>query len=593
MGKNKSSGNSTRSPIVSVLGHVDHGKSSVLDAIRGTNILATEAGAITQAIGASIIPLHTIQNISGELLKQLGMEFTIPGLLFIDTPGHAAFTSLRKRGGALADIAILVVDINEGFKPQTREAIEILRASKTPFIVAANKLDLIPRFKHKKERVLGDIAAQDPLVAAEVDKKLYQLVGLFHEEFGMQAERFDRVEDYTKQLAMVPVSALKGWGIPELLMVLTGMAQRFLEDNLNVDVTGPAKGTVLEIKESKGLGTTIDAIIYDGVIKCNDTIVIGSTGEPIIAKVRALLQPAPHAEMRDAKAKFQPCKEAMAATGVKISAPGLEEVIPGMPILVASSETLDECKQKVMAEVESALLNVEKDGIIIKADTLGSLEALHKLLEEAEITVRKAAIGPISKKDIADAESNHEKDPLTSVILGFNIPEEKSTEKVKILINDVIYRLIEDFQEWREDTRKKMEASELGNLIRPCKMEILQNCIFRMSNPAIVGVEINVGVLKTDTPVMKQDGTRLARVKAIQREKENVTIVDKGLQVAISLPGIQVERHINEFDILLSDIPEQDFKKLKTLREYLSKEEKEVMKEVAILKRKQNPVWGV
>lgn len=593
MGKKQTSGPKTRSPIVSVLGHVDHGKSSVLDAIRGTNILATEAGAITQAIGASIIPLTTIKKICGNLLLARSQEFTIPGLLFIDTPGHAAFTSLRKRGGALADIAILVVDINEGFKPQTREAIEILRASKTPFIVAANKIDLVPNYKHKEERILASIKQQDEKVIGEIEKRLYTLVGLFHDEFGLPAERFDRVDDFTKQLAIVPTSALKGWGIPELLMVLTALAQKFLEQNLKIDVSGPARGTVLEVKESKGLGTTLDVIIYDGVIRRNDTIVIGHPGEPIVAKIRALLEPAPHAEMRDSKAKFQPVNEAIAAIGIKIAAPGIDEVIAGMPVLVATPDTVEEIKEKVRQEVESAFIDTDKEGIIIKADTLGSLEALHKLLHDEGISVRKADIGPVNKKDIADAESNHEKDPLSAVILGFNIPLEESTSKVKIFTHAVIYRLIDDFKEWRESMRKNLEAQELGSLVRPCKLEVLQNCIFRMSNPCIVGVEINVGVLRTETPLMKRDGTRLAPVKGIQREKENVSVADKGLQVALSLPGVTAEKHINEYDVLLSDIPEKDFKKLKELKEYLSKEELEVMREIAELKRKQNPVWGV
>lgn len=591
MGK-KDSISKTRSPIVSVLGHVDHGKSSVLDAIRGTNILATEAGAITQAIGASIIPLRTIEKVCGNLLKSLGQNFTIPGLLFIDTPGHAAFTSLRRRGGALADIAILVVDINEGFKPQTREAIEILKSSKTPFIVAANKLDLVSGYVKKEERVLASIKAQEPKVLNDVEKKLYELVGLFHEEFNMPAERFDRVDDFTKQLAIVPMSALRGWGLAELLMVLTGLAQKFLEKSLKIDVSGPGKGTILELKESKGLGTTLDIILYDGIIRRNDMIVIGNIGEPIVTKVRALLEPAEHAEMRDAKAKFKPITEAVAATGVKIAAPGLERAMSGMPIMVASPETLNAVKQRVQEDIDNVLLTTDKEGIIIKADTLGSLEAMHHLLQEEEIPVRKAGIGPINKKDIADAESNLEQDPLTAVILGFNIPEEKHA-RVKIITSDVIYRLIEGVQEWRENSRKELEAAQLGSLVRPSKLEVLQNCIFRASNPCIVGVEVNVGVLRTDTPLMKKDGTRLARVKAIQREKESVAVVDKGLQVAISLPGIMAERHINEFDVLLSDIPESDFKKLKTLKEYLTKEELDVMKEIAELKRKQNPVWGI
>lgn len=589
MGK-KVTATTTRSPIVSVLGHVDHGKSSVLDAIRETNILATEAGAITQAIGASIIPLNTIRKRCGPLFDQI-KNVSIPGLLFIDTPGHAAFSSLRKRGGALADIAILVVDINEGFKPQTREAIEILKNSKTPFIVAANKIDLIPGYKHKHERVLASIKSQDEKVITEFETRMYKLVGLFHEEFSMPAERFDRVDDFTKQLAIVPTSAMNSWGIPELLMVLTALAQKYLEKNLLIDVSGLGKGSVLEVKESKGLGTTIDVILYDGIIKRNDIIVIGGLQEATVTKVRALLEPAPHAEMRDSKAKYQPLQQATAATGIKIAAPGLEPVIPGMPLVVATQETLEEAKEQVQSAVDDVIVSTDKEGIVIKADTLGSLEAMQQLLKEEGIPVRKAGIGPITKKDLADAQSNN--DVLTKVILGFNVKGEES-DTIKVVTNSVIYRLIEDFKDWQEETKSQLQAQQLSELIRPCKIEILQSCIFRISNPCILGIEILEGVLQSGTTLMKADGTRLAAVKSVEQDKKNVAQASKGLQVAISIPGVNAERQkIEEYMILYSDVPEEDFRKLKELKEHLTTQEKEVLKEIAEIKRKQKPMWGL
>ena len=320
-----------RSPIVSVLGHVDHGKSSILDAIRETNIIATEAGAITQAIGASMVPLEAIKKRCGPILEKLNMDFSIPGLLFIDTPGHAAFTSLRKRGGAMADIAVLVVDINEGFMPQTKEAVEILRSTKTPFVIAANKVDLVPGYK--EGYLLQDLKKQSKNVQEAVDKRLYELVGQLHSDFNMTSERYDRVNDYTKQVAIVPCSATADIGIAELQMVVTGMAQRFLGKELNVNVSGPARGSVLEVKEEQGLGTTIDVIIYDGTLDVNDTIVIGGLKGPIVTKIRALLEPAPMAEMRDKKSDFRRVDHVTAATGVKIVAPALETVLAGMPVL--------------------------------------------------------------------------------------------------------------------------------------------------------------------------------------------------------------------------------------------------------------------
>ncbi|MFC1704993.1 translation initiation factor IF-2 [Nanoarchaeota archaeon] len=385
-----------RQVITAVEGHVDHGKTSILDRVRGSTVTSGEAGKITQAIGASIIPLHVIKKACGNLLESLKMEFTIPGLLFIDTPGHAAFTALRKRGGNLADIAIVVIDINEGVMPQTEEAIEILKTYKTPFVIAANKIDLIHGFQNKdKKPILQAISEQDPKTMGQIETKMYELVAKLN-ELGFESERFDRVQDYSKQIALVPTSAETGDGIPELLMVMTGLAQKYLESGLKCNIGGPAKGIILEVKEEKGLGKTIDLILYDGHLKRNDQIVIGGLTEPIVTKVRALLEPAPLAEMRDQKTKFKPVQSVKAATGVKIAAPLLEGAISGMPVVSATPETIEQAKEEVQKEVKEVLIQTDNSGIIVKADTLGSLEAVDKLLKEKGVSIRKATISNIA-----------------------------------------------------------------------------------------------------------------------------------------------------------------------------------------------------
>jgi translation initiation factor 5B len=581
-----------RSPIVSVLGHVDHGKSSVLDAIRGTNILATEAGAITQAIGASIIPLDVIKRKCGPLLAAMKINFTIPGLLFIDTPGHAAFTSLRKRGGNLADIAVVVVDINEGFRPQTIEAIEILRSYKTPFIIAANKVDLVPGYRKRHDGILADINAQEPAWITEFETRMYKLVGQLFDTFKMESERYDRVDDFTKQIAIIPTSAMLGHGISELLVMLTGLAQRFLEQNLKLEAGGPGKGTILEVKETQGFGTTIDVILYDGVVRVGDTIVIASIDEPIVTRVKALLEPNPLQEMRDKKSKYRSIKEATAATGLKIAGPDLAGAFAGMPVRVAAPADVQRVAQELQTDVSGVLVQTDKKGIIIKADTLGSLEALAVLLKEKDIAVRKASLGPISKKDLADAESNADDDPLSAVILGFNIPKETS-EKVKIITSDVIYRIIEEYDVWIEAARKREESKELDLFVRPVKIEVLQNCIFRQSNPCVVGIEVLGGTLKANMPLMNREGRSLTSVKSMERNKESTQSAEKGEQLALSLPNVIAGRHVHEHDIIYSAIPEEHFRKLKQLAKYLSKDEGTIMKEIAEIKRKENPLWGV
>ena len=593
-----------RSPIIAVLGHVDHGKSSILDKVRNSSIINNEAGGITQAIGASIVPLNTIQ----EFCKNIGMKFNfiIPGLLFIDTPGHEAFTSLRKRGGNLADIAILVIDINEGFKPQTIEAFEILKNYKTPFIIALNKIDLINGFSIKEDlknkSLMENLNAQDFTISQKIEEKLYNIVAFIAEKFGMESERFDRC-DFGKQIAIVPCSAKSGIGVAELLMVLTGLTQRYLENNLKCDlnITSRAKGTILEIKNVEGLGICIDAIIYDGILRVNDTLIIGGLENPIVTKVRGLFEPKSLTDMRDQKTKFNLIKCVNAATGVRISAPNIDEVIAGMPLIAClptQLKEIEEAKIEVQKEVEEVIIETDKEGIVIKADTIGSLEALTKLLRDKGIKIRKSSVGKITKKDITDAESNYEREPLDTVILGFNIEtedikNERMNDRVKIFTSKIIYKLIEDYEKWKEEEARRIEERELEGLTKPCKIEFLHNHTFRASNPAVIGSEVLIGEMKSGMSIMNANGEKLSDIKEIQKNKESVSSAKQKDQVAISLPGVTVGRQITEGDIFYSAIPENDFRKIKNLTKYLSRDEIIILKEIAEIMRKNNPVWGV
>jgi len=592
----------TRRPIVTVLGHVDHGKSSILDKIRGTAVVAREAGGITQAIGCSIVPIKTIQVICGSLLNALKSSLTIPGLLFIDSPGHAAFTSLRKRGGSLADIAIIVIDINEGFKPQTAESIEILKSNKVPFIIAANKLDLVSGWKYdSKKYLLDNINSLDYSIQGNFEKKMYELVGQIAQH-GLQSERFDRVSDYTQQIAIVPVSAHTGQGIPELLMILTGLAQKYLEKQLEIDEKGFCKGTILEVKEEKGLGLTIDGLIYDGKLRVNDLLVIGGIEGPFSTKVRALLEPAELAEMRERKSVFKNVKEVVAATGVKIAAPELEKAAAGMPFRSCSGEKkdLDRVMEEIRQEIGEVLSNWEGEhGVMIKADTIGGLEALRHLLEEKNIPIASASLGDVSKKDLSKLESLKEKDEFIGVLLGFNIkiaPEVIEFAKIKgltIILNEVIYKTIEDYEKYVDHLKKEIEKRELANLVRPCKFLLMKGYVFRQSNPALVGVDIEVGRIRTTDPIMRADGIRVSTVKSLGEAQESLTVAEQGKQIAMAMDGVTIGRQVKEGDYLYTDIPEEHFKKLKEFKKNLSKKELEVLKEIAEIKRKENPVWGV
>ncbi len=596
-----------RCPIVSVLGHVNHGKTSLLDKIRKTRITKREAGGITQHIGASEIPIDAIKRISKNLLGMLKADLTIPGILVIDTPGHEAFTSLRKRGGALADIAILVVDINKGFLPQTIEAVNILKQNKTPFIVAANKLDLIPGWNsaHDGAFVLNfNEKKQHPNALTEFEIRLYENIIQPLNELGFEADLFTRVKDITKTVNIIPVSAITGEGIPDLLVMLAGLAQKFLEQNLRLNVEGHAKGTVLEVKEEKGLGKTIDAIIYDGVAKQGDYLVIGNPTEVSVSRIKALLKPKPLDEMRDPKDKFKPVKEVVAASGVKISAPDLDKVIAGSPLRIVPKNEIDSAKKEVMLEVEEAAIETDEEGIIIKADTMGSLEALANELRKKDVKIKKAEVGDISKKDIIEAYSYAQSNPLYGVILSFNtkiLPDAKSEmEKynIKVFEGDVIYTIIEDYEEWLTNMKETMKSDEFNKLIKPAILKILPNCIFRKSKPAICGVEVLYGTLNVGYPLMNETGTKLGYVREIKNTKqENIKEAKVGMQVPISIEGNTIlGKHVKENDIIYVDVPENDVRKL--YHEYLNElrgDEKEALERFVELKRKleNNMFWGI
>lgn len=583
-----------RTPIVCVMGHVDHGKTTLLDTIRGTTVADKEAGAITQHIGATEVPVTVINELCKQLMRQ---EFKVPGLLFIDTPGHHAFTTLRSRGGALADLAVMIVDAKDGFQPQTHEVLRILRRFKTPFVVAMNKIDMLPGWdSQERTPFIISYKQQSERVQQALDGRIYEIIGELHGG-GFDSDRYDRIKDFQKAIGVVPISAVTGEGIPDLLMVLLGLAQRFLEKSLHYHETAAGAGSVLEVKEAKGLGTTIDVILYDGRIKIGDTIVLGSRDEPVVTRVRALLEPRPMAEIR-LEDEFERVDMVTAAAGVKIAAPNLEQVIPGVPIrVVENTDDLDQITEEIRSELSQLAVETDNVGVVVKADTLGSLEALVNELRSADISVQKADIGDVSKRDVVDAMTT--KDPFLSVIMAFNVDilpdamDEIIAGDVPVFSDDVVYRVVGSYEEWMEEKEAVLRGDQLDTLIRSATFQILPDYVFRMSNPAIVGVRILGGVLKPSAPLIKEDGSRAGIVKQIQSGGENIDKATLGEEVAVSIEGVTVGRQIKENDILLTDIPEKDIKLLEyDFRDELSSDEQDALEKFLDIKRKDNPFWG-
>jgi translation initiation factor 5B len=572
-----------------------------LDRVRGTAVQAREVGGITQHIGASFFPIETIKDITGPLYQRLSKSETqIPGLLVIDTPGHEVFANLRVRGGSAADLAIVVADVNKGFEPQTIESIEILRKRKVPFVIALNKIDMVTGWRKNSLSpfVSEEMKNQDVNVLEMLDTKIYNVVGSLS-RLGYSSEAFWRVKDFTKELAIVPVSAVTGVGIPELLAVLVGLAQQFMGRRLERHTSG-ARGIVLEINEEVGLGPSANIILLDGIIKHGDVVVVAKRDGAVITKIKALLVPKPLDEMRDPRDKFKPVDQVISAAGLKITSTDLDGVLAGSPLYVLErKQDEDILRQMVESEIKSAIINTDSNGVILRCDTIGSIEAIMDLLKKANVNIRSADIGHITRRDIIEASAVREKDRYLGVVLGFNVKvlddaqRESQERNVKIFNEQIIYNLVRTYTDWVTYQREH-EESILFNEIPPiCKFQFMRGYIFRRNDPAVFGAEVLVGKLRQKVLVMSNDGKKIGIIQQVQENGKAIEEATKGMQVAVSIRGPVIGRQINEEDTFYTDLNSRQAKLLiERFNHRLNEEENEVFKNILGLKRKSDPAYG-
>lgn len=570
-----------RSPIVCVLGHVDHGKTTLLDKVRGSAVAAKEAGKITQMIGASYLPTSSINSISAPVKHIMKTELVIPGLLFIDTPGHEAFTTLRERGGSIADIAVLVVDISQGFQPQTIESIKILRECKTPFVVAANKLDTIHGWKKQPTHsFLESFSKQPTHVQQLADEKIYKMMGQLGER-GFNCDRFDRMDDFTSQIAIVPISAQSGEGLAELLLLISGMSQKYLEKRLHISGE-VAKGSIIEVKEEKGMGTTLDVVLYDGTLERGEEIAFLTQEGVRRTKVRALLEP--NFSGKSPQEKYLNLEKVVAAAGVKISAPNLEGAIPGSPF----TEVSDFARQKEELEkhFRSVLIDSEQDGAIIKADSLGSVEALICLFKKHGIPIKSTGIGPITRKDVLSSRAVAERDRYKGVVFGFGVKlldeakEEAANSRATVLCSNVVYKLVEDYEEWVK-AEKEREKKELErDLPWPAKIRALPDHFFRLSKPAVFGIEVLEGKLRKGSSLMDSEGNVLGEIKGIQLDGKPVEEAEEGSKVALSSDQITLNKDLKEKDVLFVAMHKSQIFAWEEKKSSLSEKEQKLLEEI-------------
>ncbi len=629
-----------RQPIVAVLGHVDHGKTSILDHIRSlgvdsqSSVMAREAGGITQHIGATEIPSELLNEVCGNLLG--GKKFNSPGLLFIDTPGHHSFTALRSRGGALADIAILVIDVLEGCQPQTLESIRILKQQKTPFVLALNKVDRIHGWECKFNRSTArSMKNQSKEALALFEQKFWELVGKLSEQ-GFNVDLYSKISDFTDTIAAVPCSAKEGEGIQDLLAITVGLAERFLGDRLK-DVHGEAEGTILELKDEQGLGKTLDLILYKGTLSKGDEILLVSQEGPFWSHIKGMFSPRGMSEMRDAGDRWDTVEKVSAAGGIKINGPNFDKVLVGTTLRVFSKDdaailqkvqklttdiaranadgkmervsdmknqrniVLEEISAEAFERFKSAKMEskisvqLEEEGVVIKSDTLGGLEALAFELEKISVPIRSATIGEVKKKDIRAAEISA--DPLHCAILSFNTSISKEatealekSKNINLIEGQVIYHILEKFEEWMEIRQRELAESKREDLVHPGKIKLLKDHVFRRNNPAVVGIRVLGGRIKVGQNLLKLDGKKVGQIRSIRIGEDSMKEAENGQEVALAIKGVTIGRQVDEEDILLVDIPSSHASKLQQMD--LSASENQILQELIEIHRISDHFWG-
>ncbi|KAB2603546.1 eukaryotic translation initiation factor 5B-like [Pyrus ussuriensis x Pyrus communis] len=575
----KESGDNLRSPICCIMGHVDTGKTKLLDCIRGTNVQEGEAGGITQQIGATYFPAENIRERTKELKADAKLK--VPGLLVIDTPGHESFTNLRSRGSGLCDIAILVVDIMHGLEPQTIESLNLLKMRNTEFIVALNKVrfmvDRLYGWKTcRNAPIVKAMKQQSKDVQNEFNMRLVQIITQFKEQ-GLNTELYYKNKEMGETYSIIPTSAISGEGIPDLLLLLC---------------------TVLEVKVIEGLGTTIDVVLVNGVLHEGDQIVVCGMQGPIVATIRSLLTPHPMKELR-VKGAYLHHSEIKAAQGIKISAQGLEHAIAGTALhVVGPHDDLDEIKETAMEDMKSVLNRIDKsgEGVCVQASTLGSLEALLEFLKTpvVNIPVSGISIGPVHKKDVMKASVMLEKKKEFATILAFDVkvtPEAREMADdlgVKIFIADIIYHLFDQFKAYIENIKEEKKKESADEAVFPCVLKIMPNCVFNKKDPIILGIGLNglqcqlaqffyscsasivlqcqdclvkvliifiVCSVQVGTPICipQRDFISIGRIASIENNHKPVDTAKKGSKLAIKIIGSNSEEQQKMFGSLLPD----------------------------------------
>ncbi len=580
-----------RAPIAVIMGHVDSGKTSLLDKVRKTVVQAREAGGITQHIGASLFPKETIVEIASKINKKIDLK--TPGILIIDTPGHEAFMTLRTRGASIADIAIVVVDLTKGFQAQTYESIETLRRQKVPFVIAANKMDRTGGWESNEDlSFIESYKTQPTVIQQRLDNEIYKIMGELS-QMGLESDKYTNIKNFTKKIAIIPTSATSGEGVADLFMVIAGLTQAYMMQKLSY-ADGPGEGVIIEVKEEVGLGTTINVILYNGSIRQNDTIVITGKSGAIETRIRSVLQPKPLDEMRDNREKFNTPDIIYASAGLKITAPNISDAISGGSIFVAKDNAhATKLADQINKELASVQISTEKEGILVKTDTLGSLEALLSLMKEKGVPIRYADVGTISRKDIVNVSIMARDNPEFGAILAFNVKvtedaeEMAFTQGVEIFSDPIIYRMIDSYMEFMERVVQENNVDALSEIPKPTKIKHIPEYVFRKNKPMVIGVIIEAGELRPRDVLINKNNQRMGTIQQIRLQNEAVNKARAGDEVAISVRGPTFGRQVKKGETLYVDLrARHGLKLMQKFMNELPENQKEVLAEIEIIKKK-------
>ncbi|XP_039998225.1 eukaryotic translation initiation factor 5B [Xiphias gladius] len=566
-----------RAPVVCVLGHVDTGKTKILDKLRHTHVQDGEAGGITQQIGATNVPKETIEEQTRMVKNFYREDIKIPGMLIIDTPGHESFSNLRNRGSSLCDIAILVVDIMHGLEPQTLESINLLKEKKCPFIVALNKIDRLYDWKKSPDTdVVATLKKQKKNTKDEFDERAKAIVVEFAQQ-GLNAALFYENKDPRTFVSLVPTSAHSGDGMGNLIALLIELTQTMLARRLaHCD---ELRAQVMEVKALPGMGTTIDVILINGCLREGETIIVPGVEGPIVTQIRGLLLPPPLKELR-VKNQYEKHKEVSTSQGVKILGKDLEKTLAGLPLLVAHrDDEIPVLRDELVRELKQTLssIKLEEKGVYVQASTLGSLEALLEFLRTSKVPYAGINIGPVHKKDVMKASAMLEHDPQYAVILAFDVKVERESQEmadslgVRIFSAEIIYHLFDAFTKYREDYKKAKQDEFKHIAVFPVKLRVLPQFIFNSRDPIVMGVSVEAGVLRQGTPlcVPSKGFVDIGVVTSIEMNHKSVDSAKKGQEICVKIEPIPGEspkmygRHFEATDIIVSKITRASIDALK------------------------------